>query len=401
MVTLTGDWGTILVDSDKSSRIINIETETAVTFFKSLILQKARIVDNMLGLYGFVRIKPGQKARFAGLRGPKHVLQPRKNGCVFNPKGRITMFQDSIDTAPIEYDGTLCPDVFWDGCLEALYGPGNQVKDLNATPEGRAILAEVISRLYSSIGNSVYDLVHYAGHPIIADSKASGWYNVSDSEFNDFEDQQSVGFAGIYTVIDALKNQTGLDHFNVDILTSDVDGEKYVGDPVELFERCLNACPTEMDQLATRNATNNIPMIIKVTKGIFNAYKQYLIAEYNAIPESYLLRTTSVDGRTTTIPNALMYDGHVVVADHDQKLFDTVVGVTTHRCMVLTPGIWAVAHDVENLQNQYSGMGMQIVQKLDPEYKGKFFMTTTFRLGAGIVDPDFMVNASLILTPNS
>jgi hypothetical protein len=399
MVTLNGEFGTILIDGDRSNRYIDLPTDVALKFFSGISLQKSRIVDNMLGLYSFVRVRPGQKARFAALRGPKHILQARKNGCVFNPKGKMTMFQTDIPISPVEYDGAQCPDVFWDGCLEAIFGPGNQVKDLTSTPEARAILADVLAKLYTSLGNSTYDVLHYGGHPIIADSRANGWFNVSNEEFADFEDQQGLGVAGLYTTVDALKSQTGLEHFNVEIFTADVDGEKYVGDPIDLFERCINAAPIEMEQLATRNATNNIPLIIKVTKGIFNAYKKYLITEFNAIPESYLLQTTSVDGRTTRVPNVLMYDGHYVVADHDQKLFDTVVGVTTHRCMVLTPGIFGIAHDVESLAGQYDGMGMQIVQKLDPEYKGKFFMTTTFQLGTGIIDPGFMTNASLILTP--
>ena len=58
-----------------------------------------------------------------------------------------------------------------------------------------------------------------------------------------------------------------------------------------------------------------------------------------------------------------------------------------------------VASDLPGLDGQFSGMGLRIEQSSLLREKGRTYMHTTFRLGAGIADTDFMVNASRILTP--
>ena len=399
MIKLTGDFGGIQYDSTRSTRYIDIQTETVLKFFKSISLQKTRLRENAAGLYTFVQTDGRGEARFASMRGPKHVLKKRQNGCVFNPKGKQVMFTEKITSQPIEYDNVICPDVFWNGCLEGLFGSGNQVKDLYSSPELQALLAESLEKQFDAIGNSYYDLAHFGNHPIIEESNINGWYQTNGTptqEWDDFVDQQEA-FSGIYTIMDGLKD-AGREEYNLPIYLNEVDGKRFIGDPTELFERGMEKARTPMRQAAIKTTSMGIPLVFKCTRGIFDKYKKDLIAEYVNIPESFYLKVKGLNGQIFTIPDVLWYDGKLVMPDDEQELFDEVTGVITHRCTLLMPGVWGITYDVDPNQ-QFAGMGMQIVQKLDPEYKGKIFMTTTFRQGAGIVDPDFITMSSLVLVP--
>lgn len=399
MIKLTGDFGGIQYDSTRSTRYIDINTETTLKFFKSISLQKTRLRENAIGLYTFVKTDGKGKARFASLRGPKHVLRKRQNGCVFDPKGKQLMFTEEINAEPIEYDGAICPDVFWNGCLEGLFGDGNAVKDLRSSPELQALLAESLEKQFDAIGNSYYDLAHFGNHPLIQESDINGWYQTNGTptqEWIDFMDQQEA-FSGLTTIVDALKD-VGRDEYNLPIYLNEVDGKKFIGDPTDLFERGMDKAKTPMRQAAIKTASMGIPMVYRVTRGIFKKYKDDLIAQYANIPESFYLKVKGLNGQIFTIPDVLWYDGKLVVPDDEQEIFDEITGVITHRCQLVTPGNFGIAFNVDPNQ-QFAGMGMQIVQKLDPEYKGKIFMTTTFRQGAGLVDPDFMTMSSLVLVP--
>ena len=402
MIRVEGDFGGIQFDNSRSTRYIDIDTQATLKFFRSISLQKTRIRENAAGLYSFVQTDGKGEARFAYLKGPKHILKRRENGCTFNPKGRTIMFQPTIKTDPIEYDGVLCPDVFWNGCLEGLFGPGNQVKNLYSSPELQALLADALSKQFDAIGNSYFDLATFGNHPLIEDADQNEWYKIngtSTQEWLDFTDQQKAT-TGLYTIVDALKNIDGRQEFNVPIYLNEIDGKKFIGDPTELFERLIEVSRTPMRQMAVQTASMGVPIVFKVTRGIFKAYKEQLIAQYNGIPESFQMRIKGLDGRLMMIPDVLWYDGKLVIPDDEQEIMDDMLGIITHRAMLCTPGVFGIAYDVDPI-GQFQGMGMQIVQKLDPEYKGKIFMTTTFRQGAGILDPEFMNHASLVLTPIS
>src|SRR5690606_31205744 len=148
------------------------------------------LTGNYFGLYSYGSVGRAGKIRFARLEGPKHILSSRKNGCTWNPKGKITNDITDMMLCPVEYNGELCPDALWDSCWELILGTGNQVRDITATPEGRALFAEMLRLTYVGLGNSIYDLGWFGQHPAIEDADDNDTYTVSEEEWEDFKDQQ-------------------------------------------------------------------------------------------------------------------------------------------------------------------------------------------------------------------
>ena len=78
----------------------------------------------------------------------------------------LNMNLDEFSTGPLEYNGEECPDAFYEGCMEKIFGTGNDIKKMTATEEGQALLAEFFKKIYAAIHNSIYDLIRWANHPI-------------------------------------------------------------------------------------------------------------------------------------------------------------------------------------------------------------------------------------------
>ena len=401
MPVIQGGFGLTGTDS---SRRITVTTESALRIFENVAVLQMDQYARALGLYGDVTLGSDLKARFASFSLPKHLLSNRKNGCSWNPKGGIRLNVEEFPTCPVEFDGEQCPDVFYGTCFERLFGPGNAVRDLAGTAEGQAILAAMLRRIYQALGNSQFDLYNFANHPLISEVNAAGAYNVSTPEWEDYVDQMLSGdCGGLITQLDALKSgsEPGLANFRLDIPDVNSAG-KYIGDPIELFETLKENAPAEL-QTAIESGTQDVSgarrdPIMLVTPQIFNAYKAWIrsIAGTNELAYRYTIENS--DGTTRLMKNVLMYDSMPIVRWDAHAPFDAITGAISHRAAIVAPGVFGVLHDVANL-DQWGGQGLMIEQSRLLKDKGKIYMSTTYRWGAGIADTNFIVMASNILHP--
>jgi hypothetical protein len=404
MPILYTDTNGIGFDGDRNSRQISISTEAALNLFRAYVTRRPVVSENVLGLYSFVTPNPGdpKKVRFASLSTPRHLLQPA-NGCGWNPKGKVSMNVDEYDLGSVDYDGQQCPDE-WGKCLNGIFGDGNNVKDVLSTPEGRALFDELVNRIYTGLGNSFWDLLHFANHPVIELANSGAWWNgVETSEgWADYYNQQihpKVG--GIITILDNLKDVEGLDQLQVSIQSSDIstDGKTYQGDVIALFEKLKEAAKSEFAFMIDEERGDMVPVMV-VSASIYKAYKTYLTNTYSNIPEGFQIFYTGEDGMRRSLRNVLMYDGIPVVRNSSWSAFDRINGVVTHRAVLTAKGNFGVGYDTEAVRGgQFNGMGMTVDQWLRAPYKGQVYMTTRFAVTGAIVDPNFLTMACYVHKP--
>ena len=96
--------------------------------------------------------------------------------------------------------------------------------------------------------------------------------------------------------------------------------------------------------------------------------------------------------------NVLDFDGLPVVHWDASTSFDSIVGSTSHRAALIAPGSFGIAANVDTA-NQFSGMGLKLIQRLEAPYQGKIYLDTTLRAGAAIADTDFVVYGSNLKHP--
>ena len=383
-----------------TSRRIAVQTETALNIFENVAVVQRDQYARSLGLYGDVSLGRENKGRFASFNLPKHLLSNRKNGCTWNPKGGLRMNVEEFPTCPVEFDGEQCPDVFYGTCFERLFDPGNGVRDFYGTAEGQDLIAQMLRRINQGLGNSFFDLYNFANHPMIEQANAAGFYNVSVDEWEDYIDQMLSGdCGGLITQLDALAAQA-VPHYSLDIADINASGD-YTGDPIELFELLKSNATADL-QIAIDSGMevgNGVQYpIILVTAQIFDAYKAWIRSIAGTNELAYRFTLEGSDGTTRLMRNVLVYDNMPVVRWDAHVPFDKITGAKSHRMAIVAPGVFGVLHDIDPL-DMWDGFGLMVEQSTAVKDKGKVFMSTTFRWGAGIANTDFAVMASKILHP--
>ena len=400
MATIEGGFG---LTNSGNARTISVQTETAMQIFDNIAVLETDRFARELGLYGHVDLGRDLKGRFGSFTTPKHLLSNRKNGCTWNPKGGMRMNVEEFPTCPVEFDGEQCPDVFYGTCFERLFGPGNDVRDFSATAEGQEVLAAMLTKLYQGLGNSFFDLYNYANNPMISTANTEGFYGVSVEEWEDYVDQMLSGeCGGIITQLDELA-AAGEAYYDMSIPLADVDvaAKKYTGNIIELLEDLKDQASAELqsaiDTGVMMNGVNRMPIIL-LTPNLFRAYKAWITAQAGTNELAYRYTLERTEGTTMMTANILMYDGMPVIRWDAPARFDAITGSLTFRAAIAMPGVFGILHDVSDLM-QFEGMGLLIEQSTRLADKGKVFMTTNFRWGAGIANKDFVSHVSLVLHP--
>jgi hypothetical protein len=329
-------------------------------------------------------------------------LQSRGKGCTFTPKGNIQISLDELELCGIKYNGVQCPDELWGSCLESIFGVGNDIQNITATAEGQAVLDAVMKVVYRELGNSFYMLAWFGQHKLIEDADENETYGEPDErKWKDFVDQQAA-CGGLMTAIDYAKEVELLANFNHVIPTEDVDGAEFVGDATALINRVYNSIDGTFTQILEEQSFEGYRPIALVSKGIFDKLRDELEVKCGGSTDGcYLMMTgrQGINGKiqpATAASNILMHKGVLVAKCNEWSIFDKIVGVHTHRVLLVAPMVLGIAYDVPSI-NQFGGIGLRVEQDLSIKEGGKIYMDTNFKVGTMLIDKDLMANASLIL----
>ena len=405
------DGSGITLQVGPGTRSISVPTRSAITIFNKITLLENDMLKNELGLYTRVPIGSDKMARFGRIGPANHLLRARaNNGCSWDPTGRIRMATDEVATCPVQYQGEICPDALWNQCLEGIFGPGNAVHDLMGTPAGQQLFNMLLVRIYQGLGTSLSSLYHYANHPDLTTINAASSYPATTTaeEWADYYTQQtqSGNCAGIVTLLDALGTQ-GYQQFAGEISEDDFDGTTYTGDIKALLDSLVNSASPILKSMSVNgfrdgNGRVMYPMIL-LSPALYQEYEDYLITTgLNANQSTtwnYLL--TKQDGTMQPMPGTLKYKGMPVIRWDEIGTFDHITGAVSHRAVLAAPGAFGIAAEPEGLpQDMYSGLGLNVLQRLEPPFMGKIYMHTTFRWGAFVPDLDLIVQKKRVFLPS-
>lgn len=382
---------------------LKFETGTTLNILKQTRILNPSYEKNVLGMYTFVPVDRDGSARFGSFKGNDHNLRSRDASCTWNPNGEMTFGIDTITTCAKQYQNEMCSAILWDTCWEKLLDIGMGKLDFESTPEGSKFLQLAIDDITKRIGNDYYNVVEFSNHPNITLSNTNDYWAEAGTTAKDWTafklQQLDSNCSGIWTTAEMLKTVQGYDHFNVPISADDVDGTKYIGDVIELFDTAIERMTSELATWELQEGVDPalaLP-IIHVSQGMFNRYKQQLRTQYNNIPQGFMLMLKGVTGIEMPARNVLLYDGHWVIARPDWARFDKITGITSHMIAVTAPGVLGITADVSP-SNQYRGMGMVVTRRPGAPFNKTYF-EAQFRVGGTIMDHRFMTYGSLFLAP--
>ena len=400
MITLSTPAGNIFFNSGLGIRQMSFETSTTLNILKSVSILNPKLAQNELGFFSYVDVGRQGEARFGRFKKSEFNLRKRDATCTWNPVTGLTFGVETINTCAVQYEDELCPGTLWDTCWEKWLGTGMDKHDFYATPEGSAFLENVVQETFIAIGNDYFRLVNFAGHPsIIRSDDQYFWIEAGTSSdmWNRLKAQQlTTNCSGYLTVAEMMKINNGYSNFNVEILEADVNGAKYTGDAIDLFNRLIDA-QTPESAAWNLNSAEYGTQIISVTTGIYNRYLEQLRQMGTNIDFGMKLLIQGEVG-IGYFKGVIKYNDYWVVARPEWSRMDAYTGITSHIAMLTAPGVIGIASDVP-ASEQYTGMGLIVTQRLGAPFKGKTYFESTFRAGGLILDKDFVTYASLFLDP--
>ena len=369
------------------SNLMEVPRDTAIALVKKYSIGYDPFLGDML--YTVQSVGNNGRLSFVNFTPPKHVLQARLNACQFRPKGKIGSTQTFMDLSPLEINMTQCPDAFWGGPWERIFGVGNDITNIP-----QALIDELMRMIFSGIGSSTHEAAEFGQHPVITIADANGYFPIAADVYADYIDQQAA-MSGRMTTVDALKDD-GLDHYNVDIkpFINTTTGA-FTGDIFDLINLVIDSRRSEM-QIAEDQMGANVKGIIEMDQVTFNALKAQLLDRFNAIPDVWKLFVEGQSGNLK-MTNYLMYQGYAIKPQSAWTAFDATNGVKTRRVMLSYPGVHGIGTDLPSLNE--NNIALQVEQSPLIRDKGRIDMVGHLKLGTAVLDTNFVVNASEILFP--
>jgi len=381
------------------NRVVEIATDEVVNLFPGVAIYASDIAANEFGIWSLASVGNRGEIKYSSFTQPKHILQAR-NGCVWNPKMKMTQVGGKLILSPYTVNGEICPDAFWDGAFERIFGTGLEIRNLYGTPDGKAVMDLIMTKIFLAIHNGVYDAMYYGDHPLIASSDTNGYYTAGADEWADYMDQMDVSEGGgVLTQLDGLRD-AGEAHLAGAIVGGDISDDEYVGGTNNITYYFDQLYKIATNDLKTVKDSNPGDFVILAHPAEFAAYEDYLTATYNTIPANYQYFLTGSEGVLS--PNVLMYKGSPVVRMQGWKRFDTITGYNVHRLCAVARGVMGAAYDVANLPSAGAGeIGMRIDQRFGggEGHMGKVYMMTDFKLGTEILDHNLVSMYTVVDTP--
>lgn len=385
-----------------NSRTIEIQTDEVLTLFEGVTIKAPSIAANEFGLWSLASVGNKGEIKYASLTTPKHILQAR-NGCVWNPKMKITQVGGKMSLYPFTVNGEICPDAFWDNSFEKIFGVGLAIRDLEGTPEGRAVMDMIMMKIFAAMHNGTYDVMYYGGHPQITTSDTNTYWTVEADEWADFIDQMEVNASGgVLTQLDALRDAGNDAHLAVSIAAGDVSGASYTGGSNDITYYFDQLKANAHGDLLTVWEDNPEDVILCCHPAEFDAYEDYLLTTYTTIPDAFLYFIKGQNGNMEAAPGVLKYKGSWVVSMYGWRRFDRIVGINNHRIVATARGVFGGAYDISDVPGQTgTGVGMRIDQRFGggEGFMGKIYMLSDFKLGTEILDKNLIAMASRVVTP--
>ena len=377
-------------------------TKQALILLQTLLVYKEDILANDAGAYSLATEVTGGKAYWAGFDTLKWITKAGPADCQ-----RTAINELGVTSS----NKTLCKNhVFVEFCkreliaaLDALWsnfwGAGNDLNDIMATPEGVAFFDKFVERVVSAIGNDFTTISWFGNHPIITTAIAANPLGLSAGVLS----RATATFGtcdGWLKQVDALKDVSH-PHINNTFDGGDMSGHAFIGDAVALIKGLDAMAQSEFDEAMDGLRDQYMYPIVFVTKGIFNRLKEQLVDIYKDIPAAmnYAMNgqlsnelTPELVGRVR--PDALLFDGKLVIRRSDWDEVAKSLGFYHHRCLMTVPQNLGLAIDLDNRATQFDGMGLVIQKTSDLSKGGKYELECNYQMATNIFKDKYIVNAS-------
>ena len=377
---------------------IRLDLQNALILLRTLLIYQDDIIGNDHGAYAVSTNVTRGKVTWAGFEKLSYITQNKTTGCTRDPIKGTLITSNEATMIGREIILEICNNEIVNTAWRSMFGAGKDVLDIAATPEGAALLYKFIEVVVGAIGNDFSKASWWGQHPTLV-NKINANTNLQDAYKTRMLNTLNGGVGGWLTSIDYLANSNP--HLALEIDDLDTNGQVFIGDALALLDRLEANAHPEFDEAMLGMASDYQYPIVFVTKGIFTRLKNQLIDIHKAIPDAMLLRmngtvSTQLGLQDKISPNSLLINNKLVIARSDWDALVKEVGFTHHRALMTIPQNLGVAIDTADVSG-YDGMGLAIEKKPGAQYAGAYTLFTNYEQATMILNPKYIVNASVFI----
>lgn len=392
------------VGSAAQSGSIQFNSNQTLSLLSTLLLYKKNILLNDLGIYAVADRVTGGTAYWASWDNLEWVTKARPSDCSRTAQTDHNVTETSQALSKAHVYMKFCKDTLvaeLNAMWSAMWGAGNELNDILATPEGVKWFDAFVERQVSAIGNDFTSIVEFGGHSAVTAAVSADPYSYSTAIKNTIT--ATFGTAdGRLKRVDALKTGSYPHINNTFVSGTHFTGATFDGDALGIIEGLADLAHSDFGgALDALRAEYSYP-ICEVSGSFFKRLKRQIVALY---PQQVSLLSYTMNGKlaadlglelnSLVSYDAFMWEGMLIVARFDWDNIAKKVGFIHHRVLLSVPQTFGVAIDIPNEgMKQYEGMGMVITKSPAPSDGGAYFLEANYQVATAILRNTHIVNWS-------
>jgi len=376
-------------------------------FTAELIQDNFDYYQRAFGVFSFMKLTSSLKFIISTITG-NPMLWTAHNACAWEPNAVLGIGKREITPSKVKINAEQCYDELFDSAYEDfLRWDGRSA--LSLSQSGEVYLQNLITtitqnaalgaRLALTVGNK-YD-------PDAVTFKAE-----TPGELRDLFSKTITSTNGYMKLLSTMAaSASKYAHLNLSSLFSadDLDGKKYVGDVINLFDSLKDNAPSDLEaiineggSIAIAGDSNAGRPLVLVSSSIFNA----IVSHYNkncislTCTNPRVTKESVIDGTRTY--NIYYIDMIPVIPMSDVNYYDKYLTGATHFMAITTSGNINLGTAWDNMPDPNStsnDVGLLIERSTRVQDFGKTYMAGHNLLASGISETDQIVAAQIYAEP--
>lgn len=390
---------------------IQFTAEQATNLLSTLIVLKANILANEIGLYNISDNVKNGTAYWHTIDPLKWLTKAGPSDCSRTATTDMTINALSKTMAKAHVYHKYCNraqiaqmDAMWG----SIWGAGNDLNDALANTESAKVFDKFMEVSKDAIGGDFATIVEFGNLTAAITALTANPLSIATAEKNKGLATLAVA-DGRLKQVDALKTGS-YPHINNDFVAGDLGTNNHVftGDALGYAEELATLAHSEFGSAMDALRSNWQYPICECSGSFFNRLKKQITDAYphsasmlNYRMNGMLAKELGMDLQGVVRPDAIVWDGVLFIARYDWDAVSKSIGLVHHRILLSIPQNWGVAIDVPNdaLEgSQYEGMGLYITKSGNPDHGGAYFLETNYQVATKLLRSNYIVNRSYTAT---
>lgn len=391
----------------RNLNMILLSAQALNMFARTEIVDNLNFYQNKFGIFGYMKLTTQRLFRLHSLTGTPLLWGPH-NACGWDPANVLRMNVKELSPCRGTMNDEWCQDELLDSCF-GHFLKWNGMSPMSLSDEGMTLWNEVVRviSVNAALGARLMLTVGKRYDPTVVTMRAGTSQKIADL-FTRFMGT-CKGWVELIREMALLPNYAHLNLSGIFNANEDFQGDKYIGDPIALFDALRASAPSELTALmnegglATGDGDNELyfGMTPSIHAKIADEYRKQCISVSCINPR------LTVEKFPYRKSNIMVYyiDGVPCIPFADVAYMDRYLKEKLHMAWITVGGninLGASFDAIAALDTEGNpGIGIAIQRSTDLAELGKYKFKADALFGTLLADASFFVGAQVTVTDDS